>query len=187
MYLLLIRLAVGGGILKAIFLWLVQNVVKDLVRVKHLRVDARALLLEVFDIVYKLSIEARQSFLDGGNRPLSLAKHERAMVRWWDIDKDKVPGSRFVKLIDQAKVDVKERGVEGLKVSEPERVANVVDSNPDQEERLFRVPLELDWGLRLSKKREEKVVDLVYEREHLGLPGSDKVGVNGCSAIGQIP
>lgn len=76
--------------------------------------------------------------------------------------------------------------MEDVKVAEPVRVSNVVDADPDEEERGVGFPAEVDWCCWFGEEGDEEVVDLVLEREDFGLPRGDEVGVDGGSAVGEV-
>lgn len=133
-FILGIAITIRGGILQPIRLWLIQNLIEDLLRVKDLGPYILMSILQRLDPLLNLLIEARQRLSLQVDRLLTLTDGEWRPVNRRDIQKNKVLGTAGVKLPNDAEIFVQELVVEVIKVLVPVAVANVINTNPDQEE-----------------------------------------------------
>lgn len=175
-FVLLIRITVRRGILQPIRLWLIQELIKHLLRVENLSPHIIVIFFQGLDPFLNLLIEARQRLGLQVNRLLALADGERGSINRRDIQKHKVPGTTGVELLNDPEVLVHKLVVEVIKVLVPVAIANVVDADPESEETVGGFPRR-ERGLS-AKDWDEKTLDLVFERENGGHIGRDKVGVD---------
>ena len=132
---------------------------------------------------FDLGVEGRDGFLLEGRHIRALNYCARRAVDGRDVDEEKIAGARGVQFIYDGVVDFKDGSTEGGGVGILVRVADIVNPDPDCEERRSGLPG--DEGF-VAVDGEKFVLNLLLEVEDCGEVLRDECGIDCGTAIGEI-
>jgi hypothetical protein len=185
--LLFVAGAVLGDVSESVLGRRIQHLIKYRLGVKDLGPGIAVLLAELLHISVQLSIEAGECQPLVLDTPLSLSQDQWRALHRWHRQEDKVPSSLAVERVDESEVLIEELLMEVIEITEPVRVSDIVDADPDEEQALVSLPFQVCWGNWLREVWDEEVVDLILEGEDVVSPRLNELGVDGGATVGKVP
>ena len=143
------------------------------VRVLHVGCQGGEAVVEVLDVAVLRGLDLG-ALCDGQGREVD-GRH---------VEQEEVAGAGLVEFLQQAGVDVEDGVEDGGRVGLVVGVADVVDAEEGGEEGVGRGPVRV--LLPLDVVREELLIHLLPEAEHLRLVGLDQGRIHGGAAVGEV-